>query len=119
MANTATVNVEVPRNGHYFAEWQLADIDGLPIDLTGHTVSMDARAVAGDSSVVASATLEIIEAAEGMFSVKWDGADFDSFGNVYQISRAAYDLRDEYPDGIIQIPIRGHLLIAPEVTEAP
>lgn len=116
MVATATLDIEVPRNGDYYGEWRLEDIDGNPIDLTGHTLTMQARPVAGDTTVIAYATLDLVEPADGRVTVRWQGSDFDGFGNVFQLTRAAYDLRDIYPDGVIQIPVRGHLLITPEAT---
>lgn len=109
------LDIDVPRNGHYFQEWQMLDSDGDAIDITGHTITMKATAVPGGSNV-ATATIAVLEATAGRISVKWTGSDFDSFGNVYQISRAAYDLKDVYPDGTINVPVRGALNVIPEST---
>ena len=116
MPGTATLDLQVPRNGDYFAEWQLQDNDGDPIDLTGHALTMNARAVAGDAAVLASATLAMVEPLTGRFTVRWHGVDFDGFGNVFSLARASYDLKHLFPDGIVEIPVRGQLLIVPEVT---
>lgn len=116
MASTGTLDIEVPRNGDYFAEWRMEDADGEAIDLTGHTLTMQARAVAGDVTVLATATIDLVEASDGRYSVLWHGSDFDDFGNIFQVSRASYDLKHTYPDAITMIPVRGHLLIMPEVT---
>lgn len=110
------LDIEVPRNGDYFGEWRLTDDAGEPIDLTGHALSMIARATGGDPVIVASATIAITEAANGQFTVRWHGADFDQYGDPFARSDAAYDLKQVYPDGIILIPVRGQLYITPEVT---
>lgn len=117
MPTPGTMHIEVPRNGDWFGEWRLENIEGEPIDLTGVTLAMDARATGGAPTIIASAVLTVTDAEEGRFNVLWRGADFDSFGDPFALSRAAYDLKLTYPDGISQIPVRGHLLITPEVTE--
>lgn len=116
MPTPATLDIQVPRNGDYFEEWQLRDIDGNPIDLTGHTLSAQARPTGGDSTVIANAIIAITEAANGQFTFRWRGSDFDGFGNRFALAVAAYDIKHIHPDGIVNIPVRGQLLIPPEVT---
>lgn len=111
------IDLNVPRNGHFFGELRLTDIDGNAIDVTGHAFAMDAREIAGDGTVIASATVAIVEAADGRISVKWRGADFDAVGEPTVDVVVAYDLKETYPDGTIDIPLRGNLILIPEVTE--
>lgn len=109
-------NIEVPRNGHYFQEWQLRDADGMAIDITGNTIEMDCRAISGSGAVIASAVIGMVEPGNGQFSVKWTGADFDAVEGLTEIVRLAYDLKRTF-GGITEIPVRGQIVLMPEVTE--
>lgn len=111
----ATLDLEVPRNGHFFRTWQFTDAAGEPVDLSTATLTMKARDTAG-GSVIATGTLTAITAAQGLFSAKWTGSDFDSYGNVFEATRASYDVKCVYGDGIIDILVRGQLIIIPEST---
>lgn len=109
------LNLEVPRNGHFFRQWQFTDIDGVPVDLSTATLSAKARDTAG-GAVLATATITAIDAAVGKFSVKWTGSHFDSYGSPFEAALASYDVKIVYGDGIIDVPVRGHLIIVPEST---
>lgn len=110
------LDLEVPRNGNYYQEWQLCDSDGEPINLTGATLAMDCRAIAGDTSVIASAAILLVEPLNGQFTVNWDGSDFDNVEGKTEIVRLAYDLK-RIAGGIAEIPVRGHIVLMPEVTQ--
>jgi len=110
------LNFEVPRNGHCVREIVLRDKGGDVIDLTGHSFAVDAKEVAGGGSVLASAIVNIVDATTGTIEIIWDGSDFDAFGSQFETVRVAYDIKDTYPDGLIDIPFRGQLFIIPEVT---
>lgn len=110
------LDIEVPRNGDYFEQWQLLDRDGEPIDITGDTLSADARSIAGGTAKIASATITKDPGTDGRFQILWRGSDFDSFGGKMQPVRAAYDLKQIHSDGRSRIVCRGHLIIYPEVT---
>lgn len=114
MANS--LNLEVPRQGDFVREYELLDQSNAPIDLTGHTLAWSAREAAGSGSVIASATIIVVEAVSGRFRAKWHGPDFDAVGEVTEIVRVAHDLKHTYPGGEIDVPIRGELIIYPEVT---
>ena len=109
-------DIEVPRQGDWLKEIQLTDGDGAPANLTDCTIEWNARAVSGSGSVLASATVSLIDVAEGTFSAQWHGPDFDSFGIATQPVRVAHDLKITFPDGAIDVPVRGQLIIYPEVT---
>lgn len=109
-------DIEVPRQGDWFKELQLCDRDGAPIDLTGSSFAWSARRVAGTGAVIASAEVEITEAVNGRISVSWHGPDFDAIGNLTEVVRVAHDLKQTYPSGLIDVPLRGQLIIFPEVT---
>lgn len=109
-------DIEVPRQGDWLKEIQLTDGEGAPSNLTGCTFEWKARAVAGTGAVLASATVTLIDGAEGTFSVQWHGPDFDGFGIATQPVRVAHDLKITFPDGTIDVPVRGQLIIYPEVT---
>jgi hypothetical protein len=111
-----TFNIEVPRQGDWIKELQLTDIDGEPIDLTGHTFEWSARSTAGVGIVIASATVTIVEPLEGIIKGQWHGPDFDAVGIETEIVRVAHDLKDIYPDATIDVPFRGQIIVFPEVT---
>ncbi len=110
------LDIEVPRNGDYFEEWQLIDVAGLPIDITGHTLQAKAQEIAGDGVVVGEATIAIVEAATGRFTMRWRGEDFDDLGEPTVRVSIAYDLKHTYPDGVRIVPAWGFLLLKPEAT---
>lgn len=117
MPSSTRLDIRVPRQGSYFQEWQLRDIDEVPIDLTGHTLAADARLIAGDGSVIASADIVMTEAITGRFNIVWNGADFDTVGEHTEVVRVAYDLKHTFPDSLVEVPVAGQLLLMPEVTE--
>lgn len=112
---SASINIEVPRNGHYLAEWRLQDDEGAPIDLTGHEIAMTCRAVAGLGGIIASADINILEPTGGAFTVDWDGADFDGVDGPTEIVRLAYDLKHT-GGGTVEVPVRGQIILMPKVT---
>ena len=109
-------DIEVPRQGDWFKELQLTDIAGVPVDLTGHSLEWHARAIAGSGEVLGSATMAILEAGEGRIRARWHGPDFDGHGLPTEPVRIAHDLKDTYPDGTVDVPLRGQLIIYPEVS---
>ena len=72
---------------------QCLSATGVPIDITSTVFDSDAKAQAGDVTVIASATFVKEVASEGVFTMEWDGADFASFGSVLAETRLAYDLK--------------------------
>lgn len=109
-------DIEVPRQGDALLRLILEDIDRLPIDLTGASLAWSARAIAGAGSVLSGATIEILDAEAGEIQARWRGPDFDAFGLATEIVRVAHDLKLTYADGIVQVLLRGQLIIYPEVT---
>lgn len=116
MSTIVKRDLEIPRNADYFQEWRLLDPDGAessPIDLTGCTLELDVRAFAGEGVVIASATIDVVEATDGRFTVLIHGSDFAATGEPSTAVSLAYDLRLTYPDGVQRIPIRGHVIATP------
>ncbi|MET3710421.1 hypothetical protein ABIC65_001101 [Sphingomonas trueperi] len=109
-------DIEVPRQGDWPKELVLTDIDGAPINLTGATVEWKSRAIAGAGAVLAAATVNIVEPLSGRISARWHGPDFDAFGLPTEAVRVAHDLKLTYPTGIVDVLLRGQLIIYPEVT---
>jgi len=106
----------VPRNGSYQQDWQLTANDGEPISLVGSELKMDIRPVAGQGDVIASASIDIHDAANGTFTVQIDGADFDAVPGETELVRLAYDLRHTFEDGVQHIYPRGQIQLMPGVT---
>lgn len=114
---TATMDIEVPRNGDYYMGWQLVDPDDQPIDLTGATLALQIRYAAGAGGApVASATFDTREDLAGRFNVKISGSSFTSVDGPMEIVRLAYDFRVTGADGIKIVETRGTLILAPGVT---
>lgn len=112
----AELTIEVPRNGWYAQGWVLADNDGEVIDLTGHTLDLKIRAVAGQGVVLATAAIDIYDALNGRFTIEIDGADLAALDGSSELVRLAYDLVHTYADGVEMIPVRGQILLMPGVT---
>lgn len=114
-----SVDFDLPRNGDLVRDIQLitTDLSGneTPINLTGYTVSMDARDVGG-GTVLASAVIAIVAAENGLIRMTWRGADFDEYGSQFDAVRVAYDLLAIALDGTRDVPMRGQLILLPEVT---
>ncbi len=108
--------IEVPRQADFVREITVEGIDNDAEDLTGATITWSARLIAGTGSVVASGTTTITDALNGKFEVKWHGPDFDSVGEPTEIVRVAHDCKIVLSGGDILVPLRGQLIIFPEVT---
>lgn len=117
MASGIDFDITVPRNGDYFRTWQLVDVSGAPIDLTGHTLVLAVRAAAGEEGdPIASATITIEPLPHGMFDVLLHGADFDDVEGSMEIVNLAYDLKRTDPTGIITVELRGAVILKPGVS---
>ncbi|WP_066795021.1 hypothetical protein [Sphingomonas soli] len=114
--NFPELNIVLPRQGDFVKEYQFTDTAGVPVDITGHTLTWQARKTAGTGAVLASATITILEASSGRFKAKWHGPDFDEVEGPTEIVRVAHDLKDIYPNGVIDVPVRGQIILLPEVT---
>ena len=112
----ASLDLQVPRNGSIEKELQLLDVEGAPIDLTGHTITATARETAGTGSTIATAAITLVEPTDGRLSIRWNGSSFDAVGEPTEIARVAWDMKHVYPSTFIDIPVRGQLIIFPEVT---
>ena len=112
----ADLNLEVPRNGHYQQDWQLSDSDGAPLDITDVYIDLQIRAVAGQGSVLATASLDKPTPLEGKFTVTISGGDFSSVPGYGEVVALAYDLRQTFLDAITQVLVRGQIYLMPGVT---
>lgn len=108
-------DLEVPRNGSDYREYQMVDVDDAAIDITGWTITAQARDTAG-GSVIATGVVELVEPTNGIFSIKWLGSQFDSYGDPRALAVAAFDVKAVDPSSIPIVPLRGPVYITPEVT---
>jgi hypothetical protein len=113
---TRSEDINVPRNGHSFLSWEYLDDAGNPYDLTGSTATAVARNVAGGPDILATCTVVIASPTAGIITTRWNGADFDGYGEPMAVSIASYDIKIQRADGIIDVPVHGHLFIIPECT---
>jgi len=113
---TSLLDIRVPRNADYFEGWQLNDNEGVALDLTGDTLALSIRAVAGQGPVLASATINLFDPANGSFTVRIRGSDLSSIDGQSEVVTLAYDLRITYADGIQDVPVAGQIILTPGVT---
>lgn len=118
------MDIEVPRNGHYFQCWWMEAMDIVdgedvwrPLDITAWTFSLDVKASAGlEGSPIASATFSGADSIAGTINVKLDGADFSDVDGKQEIVRLAYDCLAKDTDGIIMVQLRGQVILLPGVS---
>lgn len=110
------LDIEVPRNGSYFASWQITDYEHDPIDLTDYVFEMDARTMAGTGAIISSATITLAGAVDGIINVQWDGSSFASVPLVTEIVTLAYDLKMAGADSVARIIARGQVVLFPGVS---
>jgi len=113
---TERLDLRVYRNADYHEGWQLRDTNGAPLDLTGCTLDLRIRAVAGQGAVIAAGVIDLSDPTHGIFTVTIDGTVLASVAGQSEIVRLAYDLRLTYPDGIQVIPAAGQIILTPGVT---
>ena len=111
-----SLDIMVPRNGHYQQDWQLLDNVGEPIDISDDALQLRVRAVAGQGSILASAAINPHDPTNGIFTVTLSGADFDSVSGESEIVRLAYDLVHIFSDGKRDIAVRGQIILMPGVS---
>ena len=104
-------DITVFRNEVRTFSGQYVAVDDTPLDLTGISLTSSAKAQAGDASTIASATITATNAALGLFTYSWDGADFAAYGNVTSECRLAYDLKID--DDVV---LYGQIILKPGVT---
>jgi hypothetical protein len=93
MMAAAYLPLSVERNGVYVDTWQISDDNGAPIDLTSATLKMAFKYSAGEPDPpLALATLTVVEAAAGKFTVYIPGPAFGAVPGVMDIVVLAYDL---------------------------
>ncbi|MBB5709355.1 hypothetical protein [Sphingomonas xinjiangensis] len=113
----ADLDIEVPRNGDYCQGWWMEDQEtGEPIDITGWTLGLSVRAVAGQGSVIASAAFRNRDDVAGYFEPLLSGQQFDGVPGANRIVRLAYDFRATDAEGIRVIETRGQIILHPGVT---
>lgn len=113
---TERMDIRVYRNADYREGWQLGDEAGAPLDLTGCSMQMKIRAVAGQGSVIGSASVTMDDASLGIFTVRIPGSLFTYIPGATEIVRLAYDLVLTYPDGVKAVPVAGQIILTPGVT---
>jgi len=112
---TERLDLRVYRHGMYHETWQLRDVDGNPLDITGCTMQLYFRAAAGQGPTLLTSTFDIYGPAYGLFTVTFDGA-FPGVPGQSEVVRIAYDLRLTYSNGVRVVPVAGQLSIIPGVS---
>lgn len=114
LSRAQVVDLDVPRDGHYSQGWALSDDEGAPLNLTGHTIAAVAQTAAGTDPVIASAAIDLYDAANGRFTMTWTGAAFVAVPGTTEIVRLSWKLRDRHPDGKTFDIVRGEIILFPE-----
>lgn len=113
----ADLDIEVPRNGDYFAGWTMRDrLTNEVIDLADWVLELKVRAVAGQGAVLASASFPTRDDALGYFDIRIRGSDFEAVPGPSEIVRLAYDFRATDPTGVRVIETRGQIILIPGAT---
>lgn len=110
------LDVMVPRNGHYQADWQINDDAEIAIDLTDSSLKLNIRSVAGQGAVLATAAIDPHDPTNGTFTVTINGADLSAVPGQSEIVRLAYDLVITFSDGKKGVLLRGQIILIPGVT---
>lgn len=115
----ARLDLEVPRNGSDSRLLQLMAPDDAgveqAIDITGFSFSAQARDTSG-GAVIATASVSIDTAAQGLISLAWVGSQFDGYGHPQAAAVCSWDLKMTDLGGVPSVPVRGVLYITPEAT---
>ncbi|WP_395393038.1 hypothetical protein WBP07_17865 [Novosphingobium sp. BL-8A] len=113
---TERLDLRIFRNATYQEGWQISDTHRNPIDLTGCTLALSIRAVAGQGPVLAAGIIDVYDAVGGSFNVTINGSSLDAVAGQSEVVRLAYDLRLSYADGVPAIPVSGQIILTPGVT---
>ena len=113
----ARLDIEVPRNGDYFARWTLRDRNTRePLDITGWTLTLSIASVAG-AIAPANANVErsagIIACAEGRARNRRSCAGVPG---PMEIVRLAYDFVATDTTGVRVVETRGQIILMPGVS---
>jgi len=113
----ARLDIEVPRNGDYFARWTLRDRNTRePLDITGWTLTLSIASVAGAGSTVASATFSARDNPGGSFNIRIRGSDCAGVPGPMEIVRLAYDFVATDTTGVRVVETRGQIILMPGVS---
>lgn len=110
-------NIRVPRNGDWFMGWALTDDTGAAIDITGWTLKLQVKAVAGaPGGPIASAIFSARDDVNGTFNVRLRGSDFASVAGPMERVTLAYDFLCTDGSGIKMIEVNGAVFLMPGVS---
>lgn len=110
------LDIRVPRNADYNETWEIHDIDDVPIDLTDCTLQMKIRRAAGNGTNLATASISITDAVNGLINIRITGASLAMVEGQNESVKLAYDLRLTYPDNVKFILSEGNVILTPGVT---
>lgn len=116
MSAMASFDVEIQRNEDYVRRFAILDDAGAALNLTGATFEWSFKMRAGDPDpVIATATIDVIDAAGGIVEVSFSGSDFAAVDGDWEEVRLAYDWIATQ-DSITTVLARGYLLLKPGVS---
>lgn len=114
----ADLDIEVARNAAFLRQLTITDDDGAPIDLTGASFALDVRSAAGVGSVLASATVTVDDAPNGLLTIELLGSAFSGVTGTTEIVRLAHDFLATQ-DSVTIALVRGEIVLLPAVSDAP
>ena len=115
------MNLSMIRGNSKLFAFPLTNSDGDPIDLTGATVTMTAKAAYTDTDAAAvfqkteADGITVVSALNGVITVDLDPADTSSLTG--KVNRLIYDIQVQDADDRVSTPVRGKLVVQPDVTE--
>lgn len=99
----ACLNLEGVRAGDRNETTIALKSDGLPVDLTGSTVTAQARETATDDDTALVATITMVDEANGTFIIAWPGADVFTLLAGQESWAGVYDVQVESAAGVTTV----------------
>jgi hypothetical protein len=90
--------------------------DGVPWDMTGCTLSAEARETVSSETVALTATCEEVSARIGQWRIVWPGDEARTVLAGAKSWQGVYDVQVTQPGGAVVTVIRGTLTVMMDVT---
>jgi hypothetical protein len=108
-------DIEIQRNETFSYDFQVLNSEGDPLNVTGATFSMKVKERAGDTAVLATATVTVVDATIGHIRISLAGSALSAVPGTMEIVRLAYDLVMTL-SGVPRVIMRGTLVLVPGVS---
>jgi hypothetical protein len=89
-----------------------------PVDITGMTITAQARIKASDPAIAATAIITITDPLKGEFTVEWDGEELRTLLAGAETWVGLWDLQMERAGELPRTVVRGAFTVTEDVTRA-